>query len=49
MQYSLLLSMLYMFQAGFPPIICTANSPTLVVAAGKLDLYQMLCVQFLSS
>jgi hypothetical protein len=26
----------------------TANSPTLVVAARKHDIYQMLCVQFLS-
>ena len=25
------------------------NSPKLAVAGGKLDLYQMLCVKFLSS
>jgi hypothetical protein len=24
----------------------SANSPTLAVAASKLDIYQMLCVQF---
>jgi hypothetical protein len=28
---------------------CTHNSPTLTVAASKLDVYPMLCVQFLSS
>jgi len=27
----------------------SSNSPTLVVAASKLDIYLMLCVQFLSS
>jgi hypothetical protein len=25
---------------------CSANSPTLAVAASKLDIYQMVCVQF---
>jgi hypothetical protein len=25
---------------------CSANSPTLAVAARKLDIYQVLCVQF---
>ena len=53
MQYSLLLSMLYMFQAVFPPIIRSSKLYTqhrvyvkLAVAASKLDIYQMLCVQF---
>ena len=38
--------MLYVFQAVFPPIIRSSNSPTLAVAASKLDIYQMLYVQF---
>jgi hypothetical protein len=46
--------MLYMFQAVFPPIIRSSNctysnwytSSLLAVAASKLDIYQMLCVQF---
>jgi hypothetical protein len=59
--------MLYMFQAGFPPIMRSSNcaysigymssllawvswhcadSPTLAVVASKLDIYQMLYVQF---
>jgi len=28
---------------------CRNDSPTLAVAASKLDIYLMLCVQFLSS
>jgi hypothetical protein len=27
-------------------LVYVANSPTLAVAASKLDIYQMLCVQF---
>jgi hypothetical protein len=43
---------LYTFQAVFPPMIrssnciySSANSPTLAVAASKLDIYQMLYIQ----
>jgi hypothetical protein len=39
------MSMLYMFQAVSPPIIRSLLLP-LAVAASKLDIYQMLCVQF---
>jgi hypothetical protein len=43
--------MLYMFQAGFSAHhqelkLYSANSPMLAVAASKLDIYQMLYVQF---
>jgi len=60
-QYSLLLSLIYLFQAVPPPIIRSSKTVhtasgicqaclllLLVVAASKLDIYQMLCVQFLS-
>jgi hypothetical protein len=30
-------------------LLAATNSPTLAVGASKLDIYQMLCVQFLSS
>ena len=30
-------------------LLLDINSPTLAVAASKLDMYQMLCVQLLSS
>jgi len=60
-QYSLLLSILYTFQAVSPPIIRSSKVKTvhtasgicqaclllpLAVAASKLDICQMLCVQF---
>jgi hypothetical protein len=58
-QYSLLLSMLYMFQTVSPPIIRSSKTVDtasgiceaclllpLAVAARKLDLYQMIYVQF---
>jgi hypothetical protein len=32
--------------ASVGELALNANSPTLVVAASKLDMYQMLCVQF---
>jgi len=53
--------MLYVFQVVSLPIIRSSKLYTasgicqacllllLAVAAGKLDIYQMLCVQFLSS
>jgi hypothetical protein len=44
MQYSLLLSKLYMFQAVSP-----AHHQELAVAATKINKYQMLYVQFFSS